>query len=59
MPPTSTVKKYLNQDYQQIKLECLRNGQLFEDSTFPPTDATLFFSQKPPRRFVWKRPGVS
>ncbi|RDD43006.1 Calpain-B [Trichoplax sp. H2] len=55
--PSGTVKKYLNQDYQKIKLDCLNNGQLFEDPTFPPTDATLFFSQKPPRRFVWKRPG--
>ena len=34
-------------------------GKLYEDPEFEATDENIFFSQKPPRPFVWKRPAVS
>lgn len=42
--------------YEDIKKQCRKEGVLFEDPDFPATDSTLFFSRKPPRPFVWKRP---
>lgn len=45
--------------YQELKQECLRSGCLFEDPDFPASNASLFFSEKPPIPFLWKRPGVS
>ncbi|OXB65370.1 hypothetical protein ASZ78_017100 [Callipepla squamata] len=43
--------------YQELKQECLRSGCLFEDPDFPANNASLFFSEKPPIPFLWKRPG--
>ena len=48
-----------DQNYEELKKECLRNGTLFEDPSFHADDRSLFFSQPTPRKFVWKRPGVS
>lgn len=45
--------------YEELKQDCLRRGSLFEDPDFPASDASLFFSEKPPVPFLWKRPGVS
>ena len=53
------AKGYKDQDYNKLKEKCRRTGQLFEDPAFPANDRSLFFSQPSPRRFVWKRPGVS
>lgn len=53
------AKGYKDQDYNKLKEKCRRTGQLFEDTAFPANDRSLFFSQPSPRRFVWKRPGVS
>ncbi|XP_071961866.1 calpain-9-like isoform X2 [Antedon mediterranea] len=50
-------KPYKNQDYQKLKNECLKKGTLYEDDEFPAIEKNLFFSQKPPRPFVWQRPG--
>ncbi|XP_033115792.1 calpain-B-like isoform X2 [Anneissia japonica] len=47
---------YKGQDYQKLKKECLRSGKLFEDDEFPAIEKNLFFSQRPPRPFEWKRP---
>ncbi|XP_063920490.1 calpain-A-like isoform X2 [Zophobas morio] len=44
------------QDYYELRDECLANGTLFEDPEFPPTNSSLFYSQRPDRRYVWKRP---
>ncbi|XP_077996689.1 calpain-1 catalytic subunit-like isoform X2 [Glandiceps talaboti] len=44
------------QDYDKIKRECLAKGILWEDPDFPANDQSLFYSQKPPRAFEWKRP---
>nr|XP_014339375.1 PREDICTED: calpain-9-like [Latimeria chalumnae] len=43
--------------YEELKRECLRRGQLFEDPDFPADDSSLFYSEKPSVPFTWKRPG--
>uniref|UniRef100_A0A672U0B1 Calpain 9 n=1 Tax=Strigops habroptila TaxID=2489341 RepID=A0A672U0B1_STRHB len=43
--------------YEELKQECLHRGVLFEDLDFPASDSSLFFSEKPPIPFIWKRPG--
>ena len=47
------------QDYDVLRRKHLASGRLFEDRYFPATDQSMFFSQKPPRKFEWKRPQVS
>lgn len=44
------------QKYDDIKSKCLQDGMLFEDPEFPAEDNSIFFSRRPPRPFVWKRP---
>lgn len=43
--------------YEQLRRECLQKGKLFEDPDFPAVDGSLFFSQRVPVNFEWKRPG--
>lgn len=45
--------------YKELKQDCLRRGILFEDPDFPACNSSIFFSEKPPIPFIWKRPGVS
>ena len=47
------------QDYDVLRRQHLAEGTLFEDPYFPATDESMFYSQKPPRKFEWKRPQVS
>lgn len=42
--------------YDDLKKHCLKEGVLFEDPDFQAVDESMFFSRKPPRPFVWKRP---
>lgn len=44
------------QDYEAIKAQCLASGVLFEDSEFPATDSSVFFSRSSRRDIYWKRP---
>uniref|UniRef100_A0A8C0AZB5 Calpain 9 n=1 Tax=Buteo japonicus TaxID=224669 RepID=A0A8C0AZB5_9AVES len=43
--------------FEELKQECLSRGVLFEDPDFPACNSSLFFSEKPPVPFIWKRPG--
>lgn len=45
--------------YQDVRSECKAKGELFEDPDFPAVDSSIFYSKKPPRPFIWKRPHVS
>ena len=45
--------------FDEIKTECLKKKILFEDPEFPANDESLFYSQRPPMSFKWKRPHVS
>lgn len=45
--------------FEQLRQECLQKGTLFEDPDFPAVDTSLFYSEKVPVNFEWKRPKVS
>ena len=58
--PTAT--KTINtqgKSFAEIKKQCLAQGVLFEDPEFPAVNTSIFYSQRPPRPFEWKRPPVS
>ncbi|XP_029463491.1 calpain-6 isoform X2 [Rhinatrema bivittatum] len=53
---SSSVKLFKNQSYHELKQQCGRHKQLFEDPEFPAVDGSLFYSKSPPSRVEWKRP---
>lgn len=60
----SNAIKYLNQDYEALKQECLESGTLFRDPQFPAGPSALGFKELGPhssktRGVEWKRPSVS
>ncbi|XP_023601980.1 LOW QUALITY PROTEIN: calpain-2 catalytic subunit [Myotis lucifugus] len=53
--------KYLNQDYEALRDECLQAGVLFQDPSFPAVPGALGFKELGPHSsktqgIVWKRP---
>merc|ERR1712131_214447 len=53
--------KYLGQDYEVLKRNCLECGQLFRDETFEAITSSLGFNELGPssykvRGVSWKRP---
>uniref|UniRef100_A0A8B9G3B1 Calpain 11 n=1 Tax=Amazona collaria TaxID=241587 RepID=A0A8B9G3B1_9PSIT len=55
--------KYLNQDYEALKQECIESGTLFRDPQFPAGPSALGFKELGPhssktRGVEWKRPSV-
>ncbi|XP_066467506.1 calpain-9 isoform X2 [Tiliqua scincoides] len=57
VPQSARATHSTGQTYKELKLECQQKGKLFEDCDFPANDSSLFYSEKPPVPFVWKRPG--
>uniref|UniRef100_A0A4W4ER96 Calpain 2, (m/II) large subunit b n=1 Tax=Electrophorus electricus TaxID=8005 RepID=A0A4W4ER96_ELEEL len=58
----SNAVKYLNQNFETLRNECLSRGQLFCDPTFPAIAESLGFNELGPRSsktrgVQWKRPG--
>lgn len=56
--------KFLGQDYDSLRDQCLRSGRLFEDSFFPCAASSLGFQELGPRSSKisgvrWMRPTVS
>ncbi|XP_071996168.1 calpain-8-like [Engystomops pustulosus] len=54
-------KKYLNQDFEELRAHCLASGTLFEDPTFPAAQSSLGNNELGPdsdivQGLVWKRP---
>ncbi|KAI4891015.1 hypothetical protein NFI96_026722 [Prochilodus magdalenae] len=54
--------KYLNQDYEELRSQCLSRGQLFCDPAFPAAPESLGFNELgansyKTRGVQWKRPG--
>ncbi|XP_053568564.1 calpain-2 catalytic subunit isoform X1 [Bombina bombina] len=53
--------KYLNQDYEALRNECIQSGTLFKDTYFPAIHSSLGFNELGPNSsktqgVVWKRP---
>ncbi|XP_068961947.1 calpain-3 isoform X3 [Petaurus breviceps papuanus] len=42
--------------FEQLHKKCLEKKALYVDPDFPPDETSLFYSQKFPIQFVWKRP---
>ena len=62
--PPPKVARIVSQDYGVIKRECLAQGALWEDPSFPATASSVFPSGMWPSSFgnmafEWRRPGVS
>lgn len=56
--------KFLGQDYESLRAQCLQNRTLFEDQLFPATGTSLGFNELGPRSSKtygvrWMRPTVS
>lgn len=56
--------KYLNQDYEALKQQCIESGTLFRDPQFPAGPSALGFKELGPhssktRGVEWKRPSVN
>ncbi|EYC36713.1 hypothetical protein Y032_0863g2747, partial [Ancylostoma ceylanicum] len=49
-------RRFGDQNYVKIKKTCVKKGQLFVDTLFPPTNASLFLEQGRSSDIVWKRP---
>ncbi|XP_054707542.1 calpain-C-like [Uloborus diversus] len=43
-------------EFEKIKRNHIKKGELFEDSDFPATQTSVFYHQTPPFQFHWKRP---
>lgn len=55
--------KYLNQDYEALRDQCLEAGVLFQDPSFPAMPSSLGFKELGPyssktQGIEWKRPTV-
>ncbi|XP_035519940.1 calpain-2 catalytic subunit-like [Morone saxatilis] len=53
--------KFLGQDYETLRQQCLESGRLFEDNCFPAEGKSLGYNELRPyssktRGVVWKRP---
>ncbi|CAM4655084.1 unnamed protein product [Leuciscus chuanchicus] len=58
----ANATKYLNQDFEALRSQCLGRGTLFSDPSFPAAPESLGFKELGPntsktRGIVWKRPG--
>ncbi|XP_037017644.2 calpain-3 isoform X4 [Artibeus jamaicensis] len=42
--------------FEQLHKKCLEKKVLYVDPEFPPDETSLFYSQKFPIQFIWKRP---
>ena len=54
----SGVWRVMSSEFERLRESCLKKGELFEDSDFPAVQTSIFYHQKPPFSFVWKRPKV-
>lgn len=57
------AQRYLNQDYESLRDDCLERGVLFEDDCFEALPSSLGYNELGPssykvRGITWKRPTV-
>uniref|UniRef100_A0A8C3SXK1 Calpain 9 n=1 Tax=Chelydra serpentina TaxID=8475 RepID=A0A8C3SXK1_CHESE len=57
LPQSARATHSSGQTYEELKRQCQQKGTLFEDCDFPANISSLFYSEKPPIPFEWKRPG--
>ncbi|XP_008844008.1 calpain-9 [Nannospalax galili] len=57
VPRDAQITHSSGQSFEQLRQGCLQSGTLFEDSDFPASNTSLFYSERPQVPFVWKRPG--
>uniref|UniRef100_A0A8C9EIQ4 Calpain-3 n=1 Tax=Pavo cristatus TaxID=9049 RepID=A0A8C9EIQ4_PAVCR len=50
------IIKVKEKTYEELHKKCLEENILYEDPDFPPNETSLFYSQKVPIKFEWKRP---
>ena len=52
------IRPYFNQDYEQLKAQCLKAGVLYRDDFFPADNSSIYklHSQKKDYQVFWKRP---
>ncbi|OXB63370.1 hypothetical protein ASZ78_001946, partial [Callipepla squamata] len=50
------IIKVKEKTYEELHRKCLEKNILYEDPDFPPNETSLFYSQKVPIKFEWKRP---
>ncbi|XP_070497815.1 calpain-B-like [Chironomus tepperi] len=55
-PGTEFYGQMKTQDFYALRQQCLDSKTLFEDSEFPATDQSLFFSKNAKRQYKWLRP---
>uniref|UniRef100_A0A5F9DW49 Calpain 9 n=1 Tax=Oryctolagus cuniculus TaxID=9986 RepID=A0A5F9DW49_RABIT len=56
-PKDARITHSSGQSFEQLRQGCLRKGALFEDPDFSANNSSLFYSERPPVPFEWKRPG--
>jgi len=55
-PPGLPPLELEGKSFTEVRDACLSEGRLFEDPDFQADDSNVFYSKRPPRPFVWKRP---
>ncbi|XP_026535780.1 calpain-8-like [Notechis scutatus] len=58
---SGNIVKYLNQDFEALKKQCLLSGTLFKDEKFPACPSSLGYKELGPyssntQGIIWKRP---
>ncbi|KRY13110.1 Calpain-5, partial [Trichinella patagoniensis] len=48
---------FQNQRYKKLKKQLVKEGKLFTDLEFPPTNSSLYYDPKRNEGIEWKRPG--
>jgi len=43
-------------EFERLRESCLKKGELWQDPEFPAIQTSVFYHQKPPFNFTWKRP---
>ncbi|XP_024122541.1 calpain-5 [Oryzias melastigma] len=54
---SSSLVAFKNQNYAELKRDCIQRRKLFEDPEFPANDSSVFYEEKPFGIVEWKRPG--
>ncbi|XP_024122539.1 calpain-5 [Oryzias melastigma] len=54
---SSSVVAFKNQNYAELKRDCIQRRKLFKDPEFPANDLSVFHKEQPRDVVKWKRPG--